>query len=271
MQDTTRIVVLSRLRVVLTGGLGPEDPYAYPQAVAVVMLGAAARRYRIAGADHVLDHGHILLVNPMTAHHAIASATQGGQVLSVSMAPEFVGERVAALRGVAAARPFGVARAPLSAALRGRAERLAALVVAPGAADAAIAAAAADFAADVLDAHAAPVDSGGPAFDYRIRRAIQAVSGDPSRPATVDGMLAASELSRSRFFQLFRECTGLTPQMYIDAHALEATIDALTRTDAPIADVARALGFGAAERFARYVKRMTGLGPRDLRRAAIRI
>ncbi|MFN8759424.1 MAG: helix-turn-helix domain-containing protein [Tagaea sp.] len=94
---------------------------------------------------------------------------------------------------------------------------------------------------------------------------------DPKRVATVEEMLAASELSRSRFFQLFRECTGLTPQMYIDAHTIETAIDALTRNDKPISRLARELGYGTPERFARYIRRMTGVGPRDFRRAAIRI
>ncbi|MFM7344705.1 MAG: helix-turn-helix domain-containing protein [Tagaea sp.] len=272
MPHGTRIVVLPRFRVILTDGLGPEEPHAHLQAAAAVVLAPPARTYRVAGEAQILEPGRILLVDPMTEHQAIAApdGPQGGAVLGLLMDPAFVAERVAGIRGASAARPFGSTTAILNAALRERAERLAAKIADPASPDSAIDAAATEFAAGVLDAYAAPAPAGGPAFDYRIRRAIQAAA-DPRRMATVEDMLAASELSRSRFFQLFRECTGLTPQMYIDAYAVEAAVDALTQTSKPVARVARELGYGSPERFARYVKRMTGVGPRDFRRAAIRI
>ncbi|MCM0021830.1 MAG: helix-turn-helix domain-containing protein [Tagaea sp.] len=267
MLHGTRIVVLPRFRVVLTGATGPEEAHAHLQAAAAVVLAPPARRYRVADAEYEADPEHILLVNPMTEHRALAG---GGPVLGLLIAPDFVAERVAVKRGVVPARPFGAVRAPLAAALRGRAERLAALLDDPASADGAIDAAAAEFAGGVLDAHAQCAPPGGPAFDYRIRRAIQVAAG-AAGAATVEAMLVASELSRSRFFQLFRECTGLTPQMYIDAHAVESAIDALTRSSKPVTRIARELGYGTPERFARYVKRMTGVGPRDFRRAAVRV
>lgn len=272
MPHGTRIVVLPRFRVILTDGLGPEEPHAHLQAAAAVVLAPPARRYRVLGQEYVLDPGRILLVDPMTEHQAIASSgvAQAGTVLGLLMEPAFVAERVAGKRGVTAARPFGSTTALLSTALRERAERLAEKIADPASPDSAIDAAATDFAAGVLDAHAAPAAPGGPAFDYRIRRAIQAAA-DPRRMASVEDMLAASELSRSRFFQLFRECTGLTPQMYIDAYAVQSAVDALTQNSKPVARVARELGYGSPERFARYVRRMTGVGPRDFRRAAVRI
>lgn len=209
----------------------------------------------------------------MTEHHALApaGAAPGGPVLGVLMAPEFVAERVAGKRGVSAARPFGAARAPLSASLRGLAERLAALIGDPASGDAAIAETTSAFAAAVLDAHARPADSGGPAFDYRIRRAIQIAAREPTRAVTVEAMLEASELSRSRFFELFRACVGATPQIFLDARADDVAIAALARSDAPIAQMARDLGFANADGFSRLVRRATGLTPRDFRRAAVRL
>jgi AraC family transcriptional regulator len=268
MHDATRIVVLPRFRVILTGNAGPEDAHAHLQAAAAVVLSPPARRYRVADAEYVADPAHIMLVNPMTEHHAIAS---GGPVLGVLMAPEFLAERIAAARGVNPLQPFGAVRAPLSEALRGRAERLAALIGDPASAENEIALSVAAFASAIVDTYATPASSVGPAFDFRIRRAIQAAAAEPGRVASVDDMLVASDLSRSRFFQLFRECTGLTPQMYIDAHQVEAAIEALTRSGKPIVRIARELGHTSPERFARYIRHMTGIGPRDFRRAAVRI
>lgn len=275
MPHGTRIVVLPRFRVILTDAPGPEEPHAHLQAAAAVALAPPARRYRVAGQEYALEPGRILMINPMTEHQAIADegVPPGGAVLGFLMDIAFVAERVAGKRGVSAAKPFGAATAVLSPTLRLRAERLASVIADPASPDSEIAAAVTEFADGVLDAYAVPAPPGGPAFDYRIRRAIQVVAGGAGScgAASVEDMLAASELSRSRFFQLFRECTGLTPQMYIDAQAVQSAIDALTQTAKPVACVARELGYGSPERFARYIKRMTGVGPRDFRRAAVRL
>lgn len=265
---------MRNFRVHLSGGHAvPPGPYAHLHALAVFAMAPSAWRYRVADEECVLDMDHLVLVNPLTAHAPLPEAREGetAPLLGVTLAHDFVAERVAGKRGVLAARPFGAPRVRPSPELRAMADRLAAVIADPASPDHAITAATSDLANGVIEAYATPTDAAGPAFDYRIRRAIQIAAADPKRVATVEEMLAASELSRSRFFQLFRECTGLTPQMYIDAHTIETAIDALTRNDKPISRLARELGYGTPERFARYIRRMTGVGPRDFRRAAIRI
>lgn len=155
---------------------------------------------------------------------------------------------------------------------RARARHLIGLLAGAQTSDRALLDATTELAVCVVDAHSTE-DPARPrlAFDYRIRRAIRVATADSNRVATVEDMLAASELSRSRFFELFRDCMGTTPQIFLDAHAADIAIAALVESDKPIARLARDLGFANADGFTRLVRRATGLTPRDFRRAAVRL
>ncbi|MCM0021829.1 MAG: helix-turn-helix domain-containing protein [Tagaea sp.] len=80
-------------------------------------------------------------------------------------------------------------------------------------------------------------------------------------------MLAASRLSRSRFFELFGECLGMAPQEYLDALMLETVLDALGAGKTQIGKLAAALGFANPDGFTRFVRREIGITPRAYRKA----
>jgi AraC family transcriptional regulator len=270
MQSSTRILFLPKLRILAGELAGPEEPRALIQAAIVVPLTAGPCHYAVAGAETAIDADHALLINPMTEHVRLGAAERCATLVAL-LSADWVAARVAGKRGVQATRPFPATVVPQTPSFRQRLDALLARLRDPAASDADLTAAAEAYAQETLDIYTGPAETSGPAFDYRIRRAIQTIGVDPAKPPSVDDLIAASDLSRSRFFQLFRECTGLTPQMYIDAHAIEAALDALTRGGKPVARIAREAGLGSPERFARYVKRMTGLGPREFRRAALRL
>lgn len=270
MQSNTRILFLPKLRIMAGDLVGPDEPRALMQSAVLVPLAPGPCRFEIAGAQIDLDPDHALLINPMTEHVRVAPAERSTMLVTL-LAADWAGPHLAGKRGVQASRPFPATLVPQTPSFRQRLDALLAKLRDPSASDGDLIAAAETYAREALDVYAGPVEASGPAFDYRIRRAIQTIGVDPSKPPSVDDLIAASDLSRSRFFQLFRECTGLTPQMYIDAHAIEPALDALTRGGKPVARIAREAGLGSPERFARYVKRMTGLGPREFRRAALRL
>lgn len=270
MQSTTRILFLPKLRI-LSGELsGPDEPRALMQAAVVVPLSPVACRFAVAGSEVSLDADHALLVNPMTEHARVETGGRSAMLVAL-LGTDWVAPHVAGKRGVQASRPFPATLVPQTPSFRQRLDALLAHLRDPAATDAELTGSAEAYAQEALDIYAGSVEATGPAFDFRIRRAIQTIGLDPAKPPSVDDLIAASDLSRSRFFQLFRECTGLTPQMYIDAHAVEPALDALTRGGRPVARIAREAGLGSPERFARFVKRMTGLGPREFRRAALRL
>ena len=270
MQSMTRIIFLPKLRILAGELAGPDEPRALMQAAVVVPLTPAPCRFAVAGNEVTLDSDHALLVNPMT-EHARLDAGERCPMLVALVGTEWAAPHLSGKRGVQTSRPFPATLVPQTPSFRQRLDALLAQLRDPAATDAELTAVAEAYAQEALDIYAGPVETSGPTFDYRIRRAIQTIGVDPAKPPSVDDLIAASDLSRSRFFQLFRECTGLTPQMYIDAHAIEPALDALTRGGRPVARIAREAGLGSPERFARYVKRMTGLGPREFRRATLRL
>jgi AraC-like DNA-binding protein len=270
MQSATRILFLPKLRIVAGELAGPDEPRALMQAAVVVPLAPMSCRFAVAGNEVTLDADHALLVNPMTEHARLDAGPRSGMLVAL-LGTDWAMAHLSGKRGVQASRPFPATLVPQTPSFRQRLDALLTQLRDPAAPDAELTTAAEAYAQEVLDIYAGPVEASGPAFDYRIRRAIQTIGIDPAKPPSVDDLIAASDLSRSRFFQLFRECTGLTPQMYIDAHAIEPALDALTRGGRPVARIAREAGLGSPERFARYVKRMTGLGPREFRRAALRL
>ncbi len=270
MQSATRILFLPKLRI-LSGELtGPDEPRALLQAAILVPLAPISCRFAVAGNEVTLDADHALLVNPMTEHARLDAGPRSPMLVAL-LGADWAASHLPGKRGIQASRPFPATLVPQTPSFRQRLDALLAQLRDPAATDMDLTAAAETYAQEALDIYAGPVEASGPAFDYRIRRAIQTIGLDPAKPPSVDDLITASDLSRSRFFQLFRECTGLTPQMYIDAHAIESALDALTRGGRPVARIAREAGLGSPERFARYVKRMTGLGPREFRRAALRL
>ena len=104
--------------------------------------------------------------------------------------------------------------------------------------------------------------------DYRVRRAVNLMRSDPTRPHRIDEVAHSVGLSRSRFFQQFREGMGMSPGVYSDTLRVEYAIDALIRTDRPAGDIALDLGFSAPGHFSRFFKEKIGFAPQDYRRVA---
>lgn len=114
----------------------------------------------------------------------------------------------------------------------------------------------------------AAASDGARAFDYRIRRAFSALQ-------TADGAVRLEDiardvgLSRPRFFELFQECTGLTPSRVLNAARMERAIRLLTGGDSSMGDMALDLGFATPGNFSRFFKQQIGVTPMSFRRAAM--
>ena len=104
--------------------------------------------------------------------------------------------------------------------------------------------------------------------DHRVRKAVHLMRADPTRPHRIDEVAHSVGLSRSRFFQQFREGMGMSPGVYSDTLRVEYAIEALIRTDRPAGDIALDLGFSAPGHFSRFFKDKIGFAPQDYRRVA---
>jgi AraC family transcriptional regulator len=82
----------------------------------------------------------------------------------------------------------------------------------------------------------------------------------------LENLAAAGGLSAAWFARRFRDVTGLPPHQYVLRRRIERAKHLLTRTDAPIAQIAFDCGFAHQEHLTRVFKRVTGLTPGAFRR-----
>jgi AraC-like DNA-binding protein len=123
-----------------------------------------------------------------------------------------------------------------------------------------------DFADPALTASIIP--SGRP-VDFRIRKALDFIKHASVANPTVAQVAAQVGLSRSRFFQQFRQCMGISPQHYIDWVRMSHAIELLGASDRPLSDIAEELGFEEHSHFTRFFAQHMGLPPSEFRRHSV--
>jgi len=112
-----------------------------------------------------------------------------------------------------------------------------------------------------------PLWRGSRFADQRIRRAIALLRDNPNKEVNIDELATQVGLSRSRFYDLFQLCTGLSPRGYLDMLCVEAAIAKLSGGRTKIADVSAELGFSAQSNFTRFFLNQVGISPSRYRRA----
>lgn len=103
--------------------------------------------------------------------------------------------------------------------------------------------------------------------DYRIRRAMARLREQPHLHPDYVTLASSVGLSRSRFFQQFKNSLGIAPRMYVDGLLLEEAIAMLVLSDRPIEEISETLGFSAQSSFTRFVKDRVGFPPGVVRHA----
>lgn len=110
--------------------------------------------------------------------------------------------------------------------------------------------------------------------DFRVARALRHI--DVEKPFSKLGMEKAAlnmehlgrqvGLSRSRFFERFRECVGTSPTRYIESVKIAHAMKLLVETDLPIKEIADELGFSEHTHFTRFFVRRSGMTPSLVRK-----
>ena len=113
---------------------------------------------------------------------------------------------------------------------------------------------------DHLNPHTAAVG-----VDPRIRRALDLIHEQFSRPLTVAVLARHSGLSPSRFTHLFQHETGQTPQRYLELRRLGRARELLEFTQAAVGEIARQVGYDNPFYFSLRFRRLTGTSPRTWR------
>jgi AraC family transcriptional regulator of arabinose operon len=104
-------------------------------------------------------------------------------------------------------------------------------------------------------------------IDPRIRKAVDYISEDPSRPIELGRLAARSALSRSRFCHLFRAQIGKTPQQLQEEQRIGMARQLLSLTARSVGQISQDIGFSSPYYFSLRFKRATGQSPRAYRRA----
>jgi AraC family transcriptional regulator, arabinose operon regulatory protein len=100
--------------------------------------------------------------------------------------------------------------------------------------------------------------------DYRIRRVLQSVQGDPSK--TVLELARALNLSASRLGHLFRAQVGTDLNSFLRQARLERAAKLLRQTEMSIKEIAATIGYRHSSSFDRGFEKKFDLAPADYRR-----
>lgn len=85
----------------------------------------------------------------------------------------------------------------------------------------------------------------------------------------IDALAAASGLSRSYFYRIFKECTGASPYQYHLQLRISRAKEMLRGSAVSIKEIAAVLQFPSVYQFSKIFKRKTGLSPSHYRADAV--
>jgi AraC-like DNA-binding protein len=110
--------------------------------------------------------------------------------------------------------------------------------------------------------HSQPVDTAAFTPDRVLHRAMAYIADHYNKPITVDAIAAASHVSASQLYTLFRTQLGKTPHQSLLQYRMEKAVQLLLG-QRPIKQVVNACGFESESGFIRAFKKRYGIPPRE--------
>ncbi len=104
--------------------------------------------------------------------------------------------------------------------------------------------------------------------DERLAPALRAMHAEPSRSWSLEELAGLAAMSRTTFIDRFKAAAGMPPMTYLHQWRIRLAERELRTGDAPIAQLAPALGYGSESAFSNAFKRTAGLSPRKYRDAS---
>lgn len=104
--------------------------------------------------------------------------------------------------------------------------------------------------------------------DFRVRRSLRLLQERLSEDVEMEEMARSVGLSRPHFFKLFKQCMGVTPNVYLSTLRSERAINDLIQSEKSVTDIALDLGFSSQASFTRFFSSNVGIAPSEYRRVA---
>ncbi|WP_210592995.1 AraC family transcriptional regulator [Streptomyces sp. GESEQ-35] len=103
--------------------------------------------------------------------------------------------------------------------------------------------------------------------DERLAPALRLMHGDPAHPWQLEELARAAAMSRTTFAVRFKEAAGVPPLTYLLNWRMSLAARALRQDTAPVATLARSVGYTSESAFSNAFKRAVGVAPRRYRDA----
>jgi AraC family transcriptional regulator len=100
---------------------------------------------------------------------------------------------------------------------------------------------------------------------FRLRRAIEFIESNLSRPIGVAEIAMASGISAYHFSRAFRQATGRAPYAYLTERRIECAKLMLARHETTLTAIAQHCGFSSLSQFSRTFRQETGATPSSFR------
>jgi AraC family transcriptional regulator len=252
----------------------PLVAHAHSQYQFLFKLGGSNCNFRIGADDCALTAERAICLNPWVEHSKSSSNDEPSLILSLVIEARWLRQQLK-LAESGTASIFPKAEVVVTPDVRHHVDRIAAAITnhlvaqddgcMPILADL-VTALGRDFADPALTAG---IISSGRPIDFRIRKAVDFIKHASATNPTVAQVAAQVGLSRSRFFQQFRLCMGISPQHYIDWVRMSHAIQLLGASDKPLSDVAEELGFEEHSHFTRFFAQHMGVPPSEFRRHSV--
>jgi YesN/AraC family two-component response regulator len=81
----------------------------------------------------------------------------------------------------------------------------------------------------------------------------------------IPALAKAENLSNSRYVELFRQKTGLSPTAYLIRLRIQVACDLLESTDIPVAQISRMVSYNDSHFFSKLFKKHVGMSPTQYR------
>ncbi|MFG1360679.1 helix-turn-helix domain-containing protein [Xanthobacter pseudotagetidis] len=106
------------------------------------------------------------------------------------------------------------------------------------------------------------------AVDWRVRKTISLMRQDPTAPLSIERLCREAGMSRSHFFRVFEDSTGVTPHVFLNVLKVEMAVGAVIDSEESFTTIGDRLGFSAASHFTRFFRDHCSVSPREFRTVA---